>query len=335
MYADQASGIGADEVYFRWGGRDGASQEPEKWVDALKRWTQEGDEKESKPPGTREPPPEKDAEKRDYNSAWSDKWLMRPEVRRPPVVWIASWGDSCRQQTLESIYILWKTSKNPVWRERGWRIFQSIEKWAKTPYGYASLSWVNRGESEGGPVQMDDMPRYVLDFISLRCRCRRRPSFLLVPSLVWCLGYVGFGMGSKGRAIGLFGFHACMEELPFLPVQATMATGGLLESLSVTLCQIGFEYLNANPGASSPCSIQGKIESVVLPRFKTSFGCVLNCMSVLSPGFIARTLLFSTMIFFLCLSCDSLRRSLSLAHEGIATRRSFGRNQNPPLLLPL
>lgn len=121
--------MGPDEVYFRWGGREGASAEPEKWADAMKRWeagdrspaskydgankgddavvknpgdsgddsedvnarhgddgtqrrqmTRQGDE--SKPPGLREAPPEKDMDKRDYNSAWSDKWLMRPEVRQ-------------------------------------------------------------------------------------------------------------------------------------------------------------------------------------------------------------------------------------------------------------
>ncbi|KAH6888930.1 mannosyl-oligosaccharide 1,2-alpha-mannosidase [Coprinopsis sp. MPI-PUGE-AT-0042] len=151
LYADQASGVGPDEVWFRWGGKEGPSAEPEKWVDVMKRWEAEGIKPrqmsnkgdESKPPGVREPPPERDMEKRDYNSAWSDKWLMRPE-------------------TLESVYILWKTSKNPVWRERGWKVFESIEKWAKTPFGYSSLSYVHRGEDEGGPEQLDDMPSYFL-----------------------------------------------------------------------------------------------------------------------------------------------------------------------------
>ncbi|KAH6881195.1 glycoside hydrolase [Coprinopsis sp. MPI-PUGE-AT-0042] len=172
LYADQASGMGPDEVWF---GTGGSSDTPEKWVDVMKRWeatgsaatvnkkdadggakedantdgediklrqvSNKGDE--SKPPGVREPPPERDVEKRDYNSAWSDKWLMRPE-------------------TLESVYILWKTSKNPIWRERGWQVFESIEKWAKTPFGYSSLSYVHRGEEEGGPQQLDDMPSYFL-----------------------------------------------------------------------------------------------------------------------------------------------------------------------------
>ena len=35
------------------------------------------------------------------------------------------------QQTIESIYLLWRTTGDPVWRERGWQLFQSMERWCR------------------------------------------------------------------------------------------------------------------------------------------------------------------------------------------------------------
>ena len=60
-------------------------------------------------------------------------------------------------QTLESLYLLWKITGEPRWRERAWKIFESIEIHTKTTSGYASLRSV---ESTPG-VKQDDMPRYV------------------------------------------------------------------------------------------------------------------------------------------------------------------------------
>lgn len=58
-------------------------------------------------------------------------------------------------QTLESIYLMWKTTGDTVWRERGWRIFQALESEAKTPSGYASLFAVAKSHS----LLRDEMPR--------------------------------------------------------------------------------------------------------------------------------------------------------------------------------
>jgi hypothetical protein len=44
---------------------------------------------------------------------------------------------------IESIYVLWKTTGEPKWRERGWKIFESIKKYAKTEYEYASVDKVD------------------------------------------------------------------------------------------------------------------------------------------------------------------------------------------------
>lgn len=49
-----------------------------------------------------------------------------------------------RPETVESLFILWKITGEQKWRDYGWRIFQSFEKWAKlSSGGYVSLQNVN------------------------------------------------------------------------------------------------------------------------------------------------------------------------------------------------
>jgi hypothetical protein len=55
------------------------------------------------------------------------------------------------------MYILWRVTGNTKWRERGWKIFQSIEKETKTLTGYTSLKSVEKSPAAKG----DDMPRSV------------------------------------------------------------------------------------------------------------------------------------------------------------------------------
>ncbi len=50
---------------------------------------------------------------------------------------------------------MWRITGDSKWRERGWKIFESIEKHSKTPYGYASLKSVEKVP----PPKLDDMPR--------------------------------------------------------------------------------------------------------------------------------------------------------------------------------
>ena len=51
---------------------------------------------------------------------------------------------------------MWRVTGDPVWRERGWDIFQAIEKHTKTPSGYASL----RNVVLLPALQQDEQPRY-------------------------------------------------------------------------------------------------------------------------------------------------------------------------------
>lgn len=52
---------------------------------------------------------------------------------------------------------MWRVTGDEVWRERGYEIFQAIERHTKTEYGYASVSGVDKAE----PVKQNSMPRFV------------------------------------------------------------------------------------------------------------------------------------------------------------------------------
>ncbi|KAH8116460.1 seven-hairpin glycosidase [Phellopilus nigrolimitatus] len=72
-------------------------------------------------PGVRDPPPAAPEESpmRDYRSR-NGGYFLRPE-------------------TIESFFILWRTTGEEAWRERGWAAFEAIERLLRTPSGYASL----------------------------------------------------------------------------------------------------------------------------------------------------------------------------------------------------
>ena len=59
---------------------------------------------------------------------------------------------------MESFYLLWRTTGDEVWRERGWAVFQAIERETKTASGYASLHSVTQTPAQ----KKDEMPRCVL-----------------------------------------------------------------------------------------------------------------------------------------------------------------------------
>ncbi|KAJ2474481.1 mannosyl-oligosaccharide alpha-1,2-mannosidase [Coemansia sp. RSA 2322] len=45
-----------------------------------------------------------------------------------------------RPETIESLFVLWRITGEEKWRESGWRIFCSLEKWARLPVdGFSSL----------------------------------------------------------------------------------------------------------------------------------------------------------------------------------------------------
>ncbi|CAI5714244.1 unnamed protein product [Peronospora destructor] len=44
-----------------------------------------------------------------------------------------------RPETVESLFYLYRVTKNPKYREYGWKIFEALETHAKTKHGYASV----------------------------------------------------------------------------------------------------------------------------------------------------------------------------------------------------
>ena len=60
-----------------------------------------------------------------------------------------------RHQTLESMFIMYRTTKDVKWRERGWQIWEAIESKTRTASGYASV----HGVEAVYPPRSDSMPR--------------------------------------------------------------------------------------------------------------------------------------------------------------------------------
>ncbi|KAF8074901.1 glycoside hydrolase family 47 protein [Lyophyllum atratum] len=143
-YADMATGLGGDEMVMNvtgWAsdasGTDGNVGGKGRWMDHVKEWERKG-RPMGVPPGVGEVKPVKESEGREYRLQ-KGGYLLRPE-------------------TIESFYILWRTTGEEKWRERGWSIFEAIEKHARTKYGYASISQV---DNLPAPL-LDEMPSYFL-----------------------------------------------------------------------------------------------------------------------------------------------------------------------------
>jgi hypothetical protein len=61
-----------------------------------------------------------------------------------------------RPETVESFFYLWRVTKDPVWRERGWAIFRAIEKNCWVPdWGYVPLKDVSiyHGQDVNGRME--------------------------------------------------------------------------------------------------------------------------------------------------------------------------------------
>jgi len=137
-YADSATGLGPDEMLMEpWPKAGAGPVNTSRWVEHVAQWERDG-RPTARPPGAGPILPESDQARRDW-TIQKDGYLLRPE-------------------TIESFYVLWRTTGDVRWRERGWAIFQAIEKHCKTKYGYASLLNVDSGK----PRWKDDMPSFFL-----------------------------------------------------------------------------------------------------------------------------------------------------------------------------
>jgi mannosyl-oligosaccharide alpha-1,2-mannosidase len=135
MYADQASGLGPELA--RMDGWPGDWRKG-RWIDHVDAWQRSGSPG-GKPPGVKDlSPPVKSGQQKDYHLDVST-YLSRPE-------------------TLESMFVLWRTTGDVKWREHGWSIWEAIEKKTRTSSGYASVQSVDQAQ----PYMMDSMPSYFL-----------------------------------------------------------------------------------------------------------------------------------------------------------------------------
>jgi len=60
-------------------------------------------------------------------------------------------------QAVESMYLMWKTTGQESWRERGWQMFQAMERNTRTRTAYASVQDVDAHRIR----HLDGMPRSV------------------------------------------------------------------------------------------------------------------------------------------------------------------------------
>ncbi|KAF9645503.1 glycoside hydrolase family 47 protein [Thelephora ganbajun] len=138
-YADQPSGLGPEEILFVSGGV--------RWMKVMEQWRERGGRGPIPGLGKKEPVviPSYDSETQYKKHVQMDYWvrtgayLLRPE-------------------TVESLYLLWRTTGEYRWRDYAWRIFESIEKYTKTESGYASV----KIEGNGNVVKENEMPSFFL-----------------------------------------------------------------------------------------------------------------------------------------------------------------------------
>jgi mannosyl-oligosaccharide alpha-1,2-mannosidase len=133
LYADSPTGLAPDVVIMSIGNE---SQSDSLWMTHVARWEQGG--AQGDPPGLQsaEPVQVHDAYLREYKPN-GPRYLLRPEA-------------------VESFFLLWRTTGDIAWRERGWSVFEALmNETSVEGSGFASL----RNVYEVGGSKLDEMPR--------------------------------------------------------------------------------------------------------------------------------------------------------------------------------
>jgi hypothetical protein len=138
LYADSPTGLSPDEVVMN---AKFASSETSSldglWATHLAWWERSGGHGD--PPGLRPVEPVQKEYMRNYR-AKKPEYLLRPE-------------------TVESFYLLWRTTGDVVWRERGWAVFKAISNVARVEgSGFAGIENVYHRVVR----KLDQMPRWVI-----------------------------------------------------------------------------------------------------------------------------------------------------------------------------
>ncbi|KAJ7746460.1 glycoside hydrolase family 47 protein [Mycena maculata] len=132
VYNDTATGLSPDDLIFdMW-----TVTERGRWATHLREWESAG--RPGPPPGTSELERQPTPQGRGY-TPMKDSYLLRPEA-------------------VETFYLMWRTTGDVKWRERGWAVFQSLQTYSRVRYGYTSIRYVD----ERTPYKFDDMPSWFL-----------------------------------------------------------------------------------------------------------------------------------------------------------------------------
>ncbi|KLO14156.1 seven-hairpin glycosidase [Schizopora paradoxa] len=148
MYVDQPSGLAPEEVVFGRSWRDRSEDVRDMhmpWMAAVEKWRRDGGAGDAPGvgdgKGAAQPMPDASTEDKDY-FVLTSKYLLRPE-------------------TIESLYVLYRTTGENIWRERAWSIFLAIEDHCRQRSGYTSVIGVDRRRPDK-PTPLDEMPSYAL-----------------------------------------------------------------------------------------------------------------------------------------------------------------------------
>ena len=151
-------GLGPDEVMFaHWSG----DAKRGLWMNHVQKWMANG-RPGGVPPGVRGAKPLRGSKQgeRDY-SIRLDTYQLRPEVSKMKrtlerrikhaLMCFASFP-----KTVESLFVLYRTTGDSIWRDRAWEIFEAIRKHCKVEGGgYSSVTGLDRNT----PFNSDAMPR--------------------------------------------------------------------------------------------------------------------------------------------------------------------------------
>eukprot|EP01114_Cavostelium_apophysatum_P016209 TRINITY_DN4558_c0_g1_i2.p1 TRINITY_DN4558_c0_g1~~TRINITY_DN4558_c0_g1_i2.p1 ORF type:complete len:765 (+),score=229.99 TRINITY_DN4558_c0_g1_i2:105-2399(+) len=114
LYEQQATGIGPERVSF---------------ITAKKETEERVDVRKSAKSGKSADIQKDEIDRRNDYKVMSARYLLRPE-------------------TVESLFVLYRTTQNETYREWGWKIFEAIETFCKTPTAYSGLLDVTRVETD-------------------------------------------------------------------------------------------------------------------------------------------------------------------------------------------
>ncbi|KAJ7636885.1 glycoside hydrolase family 47 protein [Roridomyces roridus] len=130
IYGDTKTGLSPDSFNMQ----SVADSERERWAPKVAAWAAAG--RVGLPPGVFDAQREWRPERRAYAPV-SDQYLLRPEA-------------------VETFYLMWRTTGDEKWRERGWAVFKALQTYSRVKYGYTSIRYLD----ERTPFKFDDMPSW-------------------------------------------------------------------------------------------------------------------------------------------------------------------------------